>query len=265
MSGFGLRTVLPLLSGLHADEHRDLTATAAGRHAGLTAVAAATRALTGAVTALAAKHRGLAAADLTAPGSSAVADDIAAAARDALLIVTDMEPMIYAGSLTRRHGPHVLAGPCDCRRCGPNSSRLRLTRPFDAIPDMHCVRVASVQPAPVDEPDGLPDGQITALLDAAAAALPDALTDDRAEALLFSAALLTGRTRFVLRSWQQTIDQRLSDRFITSLDGAFAPWRRDTLVQRLDRAGATLHALQAHLREAARHRRTRTRARDRSS
>lgn len=103
------------------------------------------------------------------------------------------------------------------------------------------------------------------MLDAAVAVLPGAFTDDHATSLLFSAALLTGRTRLVLRSWKQTIEQRLSDRFITSLDGTFAPWWRDKILQRLDHAAETLQALQAHLREAARHARTPTRDRvDRS-
>jgi hypothetical protein len=243
----GLATALPLISGLRADQHFELAATAAGRHAALTALADITATLTAAIAPLYPQPAAGAYPQPAAADIRAAADEIATAAREALQVVAELEPVAYTGSLTNRHGVHTLDGACRCHRCSRPRDRIRLTRPFQQEPPLTCVRPGSVQAAPLDVPLTLPVTELTATIDATLTA-----PSTGAASRLFTAALLLGRTRLVLDSWSATIGQRLSGRFITALDGRFAPQARDGIIARLDRTAEAMSGAQSWLRDAAR-------------
>lgn len=268
MPGLGLATLLPLLNDLHAGRHSELTATAAGRNAGLVAVATTTVAIAAAIADLDEKicpivreldrsrtdrrwHAFRAACDTAAQHTARLADTITSAAGDALLVVTDLEPLQYTGSITARHGLYVFAGPCTCRRCGQLGDRLRLCRPFDDVTDVTCVRPGSVTAAPLAEPTDLPAARFAALLRAAIATVSTPVEAVPAATLIHAMALLAGRTRLVLSTWSEAVNRRLCGPPITALDGTFAPRHSDAINDRLDRAAAGLTTLQQQLRDAA--------------
>jgi hypothetical protein len=181
--------LLPLLNILHADQQAALTATAAGRNAGLVALAETTATLAASIADLDEKicpivreldrsrtdrrwHQFQATSNAASRYAGRLSDTISAAAAEALLVVTDLEPVRYCGSITARHGTYVLAGPCDCYRCRYNRGRLRLCRPFENVSDVTCVRPGSVTAAPLHEPTGLPTQTFATALRRAIRSLP---------------------------------------------------------------------------------------------
>lgn len=268
MRGLNTATVINLLNRLRADRHPELAVTAAGRSAGITAAAAATASLASAIADVADtvcplvaeldrsridrrwhdwRHACVQAAQHTAQ----LANQLTPLAAEALLVVTDMEPVHYQGSIPSRHGPHVLAGPCGCRRCRHRGAagRLRLSLLLEDLDDLFCVRPRSVTASP-DEPHDVPVGDLRAALHEAVNGLPPVVGTGHAISLVQNLLLFTGRTRTVVTSWATTIDQRLTGRFITSLDGTNPAGRRDHLTSRLDQTSTALGAVQTDLRRA---------------
>lgn len=196
-------------------------------------------------------HKFQAASNAASRHTARLAATITSAARDALLVVTDLEPVKYTGSITSRHGLYVFAGPCPCRRCNRLGDRLRLCRPFDDVTDVTCVRPSSVTAAPLAEPVDLPAARFAALLRAAVVTVPAPVEAAPAATLMHAMALLTGRTRLVLSTWSEEVNQRLSGRSITALDGTFAPRHRDGITGRLGHAAAGLATVLPQLRDAA--------------
>jgi hypothetical protein len=267
--GLNTATVINLLNRLRADRNPELTVTAAGRSAGITAAAAATTAIATAIAGVTdiisppTAEPGLArtdgrwndvrhACDDAAQHAARLAYQLTPLPAGALLVVTDMEPVHYQGSITARHGAHVLAGPCNCRRCDYHDTRgrLRLSLLLDDREDLYCVRPRSVTAAP-EEPHGLPIAELGTALHEAVGALPPVLETGHAISLVQNLTLFTGRTRTVVTSWATTIDRRLSGRFITSLDGTNPASRRDHLSRCLHQAGIALGGVQTDLRRAA--------------
>ena len=268
MPGLGLATLLPLLSDLHAGRHPELTATAAGRNAGLDALATTTAAIAAAIADLDEKicpivreldrsrtdrrwHTFQATSNAASRHTARLAGTITSAANDALLVVTDLEPVQYTGSITSRHGLYMFAGPWTCRRCSRLGDRLRLCRPFDDVTDVTCVRPSSVTAAPLAEPVDLPTARLAALLHAAIATVPTPVDAACAATLVHAMTVLTGRTRLVLSTWSEEINRRLSGRPITALDGTFAPRHRDAITGRLGHAASGLATVLPQLRVAA--------------
>ncbi|MBO3736664.1 hypothetical protein [Actinoplanes flavus] len=266
MRGLNTATVIDLLNRLRADRNPELTVTAAGRSAGITAAVAATAAIATAIADVTdiicppgaepgparidgrwndVRH----ACDHAAQHTARLAHQLTPLAAGALLVVTDMEPVHYQGSITARHGAHVLAGPCDCRRCGHRGGRLRLSLLLEDLDDLLCVRPRSVTAFP-DEPHDLPIGDLGTALHEAIHALPPVLATGHAISLIQNLMLFTGRTRTVVTSWATAIDQRLHGRFITSLDGTNPASRRDHLTSRLEQADTAFGGVQTELRRA---------------
>ncbi|BEL12891.1 hypothetical protein Q0Z83_110820 [Actinoplanes sichuanensis] len=266
MRGLNTATVIDLLNGLRADRNPELTATAAGRSTGIAAAAAATQSLASAITDVAdtictlradpSRRRTGAhwrdvrhACDLAAERTSGLADQLTGLAAEALLLVTDMEPVHYRGSIPSRHGPHVLAGPCGCRHHQHRGDRLRLSLLLDDLDDLRCVRPRSITAAP-DEPHDLPLAAFDTALREAIAAVAPVPAAHHAICLVQNLSLFTGRTRTVVSSWATTIDQRLHGRFVTSLDGTSPADRHHSLTSGLVQAGATLARVQTDLHSA---------------
>jgi hypothetical protein len=264
--GLNTATVIDLLNRLHADRNPELTVTAAGRSAGITAAAAATASLAAAIADVADAvcpllaetdrartdrrwHDLRHACDQATQHTAPLAHKLTALAAEALLVVTDMEPVHYRGSITSRHGTHVLAGPCNCRLCHHRGDRLRLSLLLEDLDDLICVRPRSVTASP-DEPHDLPVAELGAALHEAVDAVPPGVTTGHAIGLVQNLTLFTGRTRTVVTSWATTIDRRLHGRFITSLDSTNPDARRDHLTSRLEQAGTGLLGAQTELRRA---------------
>ncbi|MEU8659801.1 hypothetical protein [Actinoplanes philippinensis] len=266
MRGLNTATVIDLLTCLRADRNPELTATAAGRSTGIAAAAAATASLASAIADVAeticplkadlgqrrtgehwrdVRH----ACDLAAERTSGLTDQLSALADEARLLVTDMEPVHYRGSIPSRHGPHVLAGPCGCRRHQHRGDRLRLSLLLEDFDDLLCVRPRSITAAP-DEPHDLPLTAFDTALREAIAAVAPIPAARHAICLVQNLSLFTGRTRTVVTSWVATIDQRLHGRFVTSLDGTSPADRHNGLTSRLVQTGYALGRVQTNLHSA---------------
>ncbi|WP_436528298.1 hypothetical protein [Actinoplanes sp. HUAS TT8] len=225
MRGLNTATVIDLLNRLRADRHLELGVTAAGRSAGIHATAtaiasvgAAIAAITDGICPLQTSTDGSRAdqcwrdvrdaCDQAAQHTARLADQVTRLAAEALLVVTEMEPVHYRGSITSRHGTHVLAGPCDCWRCRHRGDRLRLSLLLEDFDDLVCVRPRSVTAYP-DEPHDLPAADLGDVLHVAVGALPPSLTVGHAIAVVQNLILFTGRIRAVVGFWATTIDARL--------------------------------------------------------
>jgi hypothetical protein len=265
--GLSTATVIDLLNALRADLRPELTVTAADRSAGIAASAVATSAIAGAIAGLDEKicpvapelqqsrtdprwRQVQACCEQASQHAARLADRIALLTRETLFVVTDMEPVLYQGSITWRHGVHVLAGPCDCRRCGHRGDRLRLSKLLGDCRDLKCVRRNSVTATQPAESTVLPAEQISVVLRTAISALPIPVPTEHAVRLIQNMTLFTGRTRTVVDTWSLAVEKRLSGRFLSALDGHDPMSYRDTIVSQLDQVSTELGTVQDGLRRA---------------
>lgn len=256
MPGLHAYATLALLNRLRADLYPELTATAADRSAGLTQLADTITTFAATLTTLDLRICPTAEAEMSRTDPrwrhlqrltgragqqlTTAADIIRALAQQAALVIPVMEPVQYHGSIAIRHGLHVLAGPCDCRRRLHHGDRLRLSLLIGDGADLRCVRPASITATAVLDTSADPAADIRNSLHAIVTALHAPVPVGHAITLMANLALFTGRARAVTGTWSPALEQRLTGRFLTTTDGTDPHRVRDSLTARLEHATTEL-------------------------
>ena len=266
MAALNSRTVTSVLAGLRAEHHLPILRTALGRQAALNALAALAGGLAAAIADLDEKvcpienerdrsrkdrrwHSFLTAMDRAARRSHDLDRALQKAAKLCPRAITDLEPVLYHGSLTTAHGEWILTGSCD--DCLDDRDGLTLRR-YGSTLVLTCVNPGSISPAPLTDDTGLHTAEsVQRALRAAIDDLAPSIEAEHAVTLVRAMKAITGQVRSTLDTWPDLIRRQLCDSWLLDpTTGGGARHHREHINATLAAVGGALADITAELQQA---------------
>ncbi|WP_213003580.1 hypothetical protein [Winogradskya consettensis] len=165
-------------------------------------------------------------------------------------LITEGEPVQYAGGLTEYHGRYVLLSDCSC---DPDCVGFEIYRGPRGTA-LQCVNGSSLYP---EQGNGVGWGasdaayRVGRLLDTEPRKLPDILDAEQAVTIVRGLNHITGRVIPVLAGWHDAFAKRLDRRCLLHLNTFdYGGVARRRLLADLDRITPDLSAVRRHLRNA---------------